>query len=165
MTHDVLPAHIDDDFAQETKQWYEGSDDCVHTSNSDKECGTFGQRLRDMAQPFFVTDAVIDITEWPVVNDAARHTLLAASTTHTAQLIPAYNVHGQLIMPHDYFNAMRNSWVKLRFSINAYPSTVDGGRVLAADIDWVSATIAPCFGLMADLTPDSSRRAQFRHLM
>lgn len=61
-----------------------------------------------------------DLADWPATSEIAKLALAEMKTTHAAQLLPAFDMHGKLILPADYDNALRGSVVQVGFSLNKY---------------------------------------------
>jgi hypothetical protein len=60
-----------------------------------------------------------------------------AADSHMCQLLPAYDMHGRLIMPIDYEAQLVGSTVNVEFSINAYPTGFEDQVEFVADIERV----------------------------
>ena len=81
--------------------------------------------------------------DWPT-STISRNDLARLSDTHTVQLLPAYDLSGELLMPHDYDRRLSGALVHLRLSLNRYPFPLKGSprtHRFVADIERVWGNI------------------------
>ena len=120
-------------------------------------------------------DNAFDLADWPVTSEAAKNALQEMKSSHACQPLPAFDMHGNLIPPSDYEQALRGAVAHVRFSLCKYSwRTGDSYRdPVVADIEMLRVITPPRprsrvaatrkRGLRADIyTPDFRPSARQR---
>ena len=87
------------------------------------------------------------IEKWPVFQEAAIEGLKGIVTTHRVVPIPAYDMHGHLIAPHQYRLRLEGAVVEMHFELNHWSISGKDNEpntdTYSADVSQIRVLIPP----------------------